>query len=357
MPGEFAAPPTSFPNMPQAGPPKANATPGTGKAPKAAPVASPTPAPAPGATTKTDAPATDETPAEKKEAERIRLKYKSRGQDVEREYTHEDLARKLQIAEGTDEQGRRFRELEAQSNKRREDYKKRGLAAFRDEMKELGITDFEKQIDDDVVNRFQKRHKPDETGEKWVERTPEEVELDELRAFKKESAERETQTAAKAAKDAEAAEIEQYSQAFVKEVQPIAKALGYGKEYTEVAVIPAIGEVLMRAEDAGVQLTTQQAAAEAKELLDWRASEHFKNMDQSGFVKAVSARFAEAPVELLLEAVGAEGIEKILAHTVAQLRGGTKVEAPARPTERPRRQSNDEKIEAATHVVFGQRNR
>ncbi len=321
MPGEFAAPPTSLPNVapPSGLPPKGVATPKASKPPSAA---TPTPVPKPGESTTTEAPA-----EAKKEAERIRLKYKARGQEVERDFTHEDLARKLQLSEGSEAEIARLRKIADKDTSRAADVKKRGLAALR-EM----------------------------AGEKWVERSPEEVELDELRAFKKSAAERETQTAAEKAKAAEAAEIESYSQAFVKEVQPIAKALGYSKDYTEMVVVPAIGEVLMRADDAGVQLTTAQAAAEAREILDWRASEHFANMDQPSFVKAVSSRFADAPVELLLEAVGEAGIEKILAHTVAQLRG-KQPEPVARPTERPRRQSNDEKIEAATHVVFGQRNR
>ncbi len=344
-----AAPAVGAPtSLPASAPPAPKAPPAPPKA--VAPAAPPAPdAP------KADAPAPpDETAAEK----RIRLKYKQGGKEIDRDFTTDEITRKLQLAEGNADRARKVDEYEAQQKTRSERIKKDGLKALREEALANGMDEatVDQQIEDYVLEKFKTKHKPNDKGE-WEERTPAELEMDELRKFKADATERETKAAEKQRVAAEEAEAAALSDRFAKEILPITQALGYGDEYTRVTVVPAIAKVFDAADAAGVTLTTAQAAAEAKEILDWQAQEHFTNMDDATFTKIMSDRVKGVPPERLAQMLGTEAVDAFLDWTVAQLRG-----APAKAPEAPRAErparglSEEDKMDAARNaMVYGQR--
>jgi hypothetical protein len=142
-------------------------------------------------------------------------------------------------------------------------------------------------------------------------------------------------------------------------MQPILKKLGYNDDHLRTMVMPIVSDVLQAADAAGVQLTTDQAVSEAREMIGDFVNGHLSGMApqdfQSVIGSALNSRLSNASGADIAQLIGNDNVKKILDYTLERMgrKPAAAAAAPAEPKPAPRKMEKRDKEEALSAMVFG----
>jgi hypothetical protein len=241
---------------------------------------------------------------EKKEAERRKYKLNVNGRESEREFTDEEIQRRLQTWEAIDEKSKKASEIESQMKNFVQALKSDPLAV----LEKLGLGDkldelSEKRLTTKVKNELM---------------SPEERELAELREFRRQSEERQKAQEEEGRTKAEQAQFEEHRSRATKYYdEKITEVLNQSDLPRTPFTIKRIAEVLYSALSKGYELDINTAV----------------DMVRDGYMSDIQSMFGDVPPEKMLKILGPELAKKIRQHDIAQLKARKSAIVPSTPAE------------------------
>lgn len=289
--------------------------------------------------------------------------------DKGQKYTKDHVRRWQEQARGAEKVVQRSRAAEQSAAELKESLKTKGVRALIERATDLGLTpqQIDTQIEEYLLERAQREHEweadpADPARGQWKPKTKEQIELDQLREFKKSSETQAKERAAKAASERARMERERDAKALSDEVLPILTELGYDPEMGETVVLPFVAQTLLAANEIDRQIDTKTAALETRERIDAFTGKTLEARTKPEFLRVVKpaldrhlSSMTGAEIE---EFIGKEAIKTLFKHTLGKSTQPVVAPRPdATPAARtpPRRLASDEEQERLGRAFGGAR--
>jgi|GEM_PF-1599516 len=241
----------------------------------------------------------------RKEAERRKYKLKVNGKEVEKEYSDDEVSRKLQLIEAADERFQKASETEKQLQNFVKALKEDPFAV----LSQLGLDD---HIDALAEKRLTSKVQRDLM-------TPEEREIAELREFKSSSERAKQEAEANEKTSTEKQQFEEYRQRASQHYDTqITDALTKSSLPKTPYTVKRVAEVMANALNRGYELDAQTAA----------------DMVHENYLGDVQAIFGQLDAEKIIKILGPDLAKKIRKYDVDNLRAKMQTNQPAEQVEK-----------------------